>query len=97
MKKQYYVYITTNKRNTVLYTGMTNDIMRRINEHKNKSIDGFTKKYNVTKLVYFESFDTPGEAIIAEKKIKGWLRKKKIDLIKNNNPKFKDLYHEILR
>ena len=78
MKKQYYVYLATNKRNTVLYNGMNNDIIRRIYEHKNKLINGFTKKYNVTKLVYFESFDTPQEAIIYEKKIKGWLRKKKL-------------------
>ncbi|HCJ67305.1 MAG TPA: excinuclease ABC subunit C [Elusimicrobia bacterium] len=97
MKKQYYVYIATNKRNTVLYTGITNDLRRRMHEHKNKMVEGFTKKYNVNKLVYFEMFNIPEEAISAEKKIKGWLRKKKIDLIKSKNPEFNDLYDEILR
>jgi putative endonuclease len=91
MKKQYYVYIATNKKNTVLYTGITNDLSKRIYQHKNKLTKGFTEKYNVNKLVYYELFNHPQEAIMAEKKIKGWLRKKKIDLIKKNNPEFKDL------
>ncbi len=68
-----------------------------MHEHKNKMIEGFTKKYNVNKLVYFEMFNTPEEAISAEKRIKGWLRKKKIDLIKSKNSEFNDLYYEILR
>ncbi len=95
MFKQYYVYIVTNKRNTVLYTGVTNNLERRMYEHKNKVVDGFTKKYNVTKLVYFEVFNTAEESISAEKKIKGWVRRKKIKLIKSENPEFNDLY-EIL-
>ncbi len=91
MNKQYYVYIATNKRNTVIYTGITNDLNRRMYEHKNKLVKGFTKKYNIDKLIYYEVFSNPEEAIMAEKKIKGWTRKKKIDLIKENNPKFMDL------
>lgn len=91
MKRQYYVYIATNIRNNVLYTGVTNNLERRIYEHKNKLIEGFTKKYNVVKLVYYEAFGNIEEAIAAEKKIKGWRREKKINLIKSVNPQFKDL------
>jgi len=91
MRKYYYVYIATNKRNTVLYTGVTNNVERRMSQHKQKLIKGFTSKYNINKLVYSQEFNTPGEAISAEKTIKGWLRKKKIDLIKSMNPEFKDL------
>ena len=91
MSKQYYVYIATNKRNNVLYTGMTSNLAKRMYEHQNKIIDGFTKKYNISKLVYYDVFSTPIEAIITEKKIKGWLRKKKIELIIGKNPNFKDL------
>jgi len=91
MKKQYYIYIVTNKGNTVLYAGITNNLERRIFEHKNKLLKGFTSKYNVTKLVYYEVFNSPREAIAAEKKIKGWVRAKKINLIKSINPDFKDL------
>ncbi len=91
MGKSYYVYIATNNRNTVFYTGITNDLSRRIFEHKNKLVKGFTSQYNITKLVYYEVFNSPEEAIVAEKKIKGWIRKKKIDLIKNINPEFRDL------
>ena len=89
--KNYYVYIITNKRNTVLYTGITNNLEKRIFEHKNKLIKGFTSKYNVAKLVYYEIFNSPKEAIVAEKKIKGWTRQKKIDLIRSMNKKFEDL------
>jgi len=91
MKKKYYVYMAANSRDTVLYTGVTNDINRRIFEHKNKPIKGFTEKYNVDKLVYCEEFNSPEGAIAAEKRIKGWTRKKKIELIKSVNPEFKDL------
>ena len=89
--RQYYVYIATNKINTVLYTGVTNNLARRIFEHKNKLIKGFTEKYNINKLVYYQLFNSPEEAILAEKKIKGWLRQKKISLIKTINPDFEDL------
>lgn len=90
-QKQYYVYIATNKRNTVLYTGITNDLSRRMFEHKNKLARGFTKKYNIDKLIYCEVFNNPEEAIAAEKKIKGITRKKKISLIKERNPEFKEI------
>jgi len=91
MKKQYYTYIATNFKNTVLYTGVTNSLERRMYEHRNKLVIGFSSKYNINKLIYYEVFNSPEEAIIAEKKIKGWTRKKKIDLIKENNPRFEDL------
>ena len=91
MQKQYFVYIITNKLNTVLYTGVTSDIQRRIYQHKNKLVSGFTSKYNINKLVYSDSFNSPQEAISAEKKIKGWTRAKKINLITQDNPEFKDL------
>ncbi|MCK5475770.1 MAG: GIY-YIG nuclease family protein [Candidatus Pacebacteria bacterium] len=90
-QKHCYVYIVTNKRNTVLYTGITNDLNRRMYEHKNKLIKGFTSKYNIEKLIYFQEFNTAIEAITAEKKIKGWTRKKKMELIKSGNFEFKDL------
>jgi putative endonuclease len=94
MRKEYYIYIATNQRNTVLYTGITDNLERRMSEHKSKLIKGFTSKYNIDKLIYYEKFKTPIEAISAEKKIKGWLRNKKINLIKSINPKFKDLIKE---
>ena len=91
--KSYNTYILTNKNNTVLYVGVTNNLMRRIWEHKAKLIEGFTKKYNVDKLVHFESYDRPEEAIKREKQLKAGSRKKKIELIKNKNPEWKDLYN----
>ena len=90
LEKQYYVYILTNKSNT-LYTGITNDLYRRLYEHKNKLTPGFTKKYNIDKLIYYEVFDDPESAIQREKEIKGWTRKKKMELIKKVNPNFKEL------
>lgn len=94
--KQYFVYIMTNISNTVLYTGITSDLVRRVYEHKNKLVEGFTKKYNVTKLVYYEIFNDPQTAIEREKSIKNLLRVKKIALIKSMNPLFKDLYQSII-
>ncbi len=94
--KQYYTYILTNKLNSVLYTGITEDLVKRVYQHKNKLVEGFTKKYNVNKLVYFEIFNDPLNAIKREKAIKNLLRKKKIELIKNKNAGFNDLYSEIL-
>ena len=87
---QYYVYIMTNRSKT-LYTGVTNDLMRRVYEHKNKMTDGFTKKYHITKLVYYEETNDIQVAISREKQIKGWLRGKKIALIESVNPKWNDL------
>ena len=88
--KQYYVYIMTNRSRT-LYTGVTNNLRRRVFEHKHHLIDGFTKKYNITKLVYYEETNDIKEAIAREKQIKGWLRKKKIALIESINAEWKDL------
>jgi putative endonuclease len=85
----------SNKSNNVLYTGMTNNLIRRVYEHKEKIIDGFTKKYNCTKLVYYEIFNDPYNAIAREKQIKAGSRKKKIDLINAMNPKWKDLYDDL--
>ena len=89
---KYYVYILTNKNNNVLYTGVTNNLIRRIYEHKNKLINGFTKKYNVTKLVYFEEYTSIIDAIKREKQIKGGSRSKKILLINKYNNKWEDIY-----
>ena len=91
MAREYYVYIATNKYNTVFYTGVTNNIIRRMEEHKQKLVKGFTRKYNVNKLIFAEFFPTAIDAIEAEKKIKGWTRRKKINLIKSINPKFQNL------
>ncbi len=95
MSKQYYVYIMTNKNNKVLYTGITNDLKRRAYEHKEKLVDGFTKKYNVSKLIYYEIFEDPENAILREKKIKAGSRQKKLDLIDGMNKQWGDLYGEL--
>jgi putative endonuclease len=92
---QYYVYIMTNKNNTVLYTGVTNDLKRRVYEHKEKLVAGFTKKYNVSKLVYYEIFEDPENAILREKQIKAGSRQKKMDLINGMNKEWNDLYGEL--
>jgi len=78
-------------RSKTLYTGITNDLRRRVYEHRNKLINGFTKKYNITKLVYYEATDEVTSAIAREKQIKGWLRKKKIAPVESTNPQWKDL------
>ena len=88
------VYIMTNQYNTVLYTGVTSNLLRRVTEHKDKTVSGFTSKYHVTKLVHYEEYATMEEAIAREKQIKGGSRQKKIDLIKSKNPEWKDLYDE---
>jgi putative endonuclease len=92
-EKQHCVYILTNAHNTVLYTGVTNDLMRRVGEHK-AGKSGFTKRYNVTKLVYYECGDDINVAITREKQIKAGSRQKKMDLINSMNPEWKDLYEE---
>ena len=91
---QYYIYILTNINHTVLYTGVTNDLARRVFEHKKKITKGFTSKYNVNKLIYFEVFDFIDLAIRREKQIKGYSRIKKIALINKLNPEWKELYNE---
>jgi|SRR3989304_6516371 len=94
--KNYYVYILTNKNNNVLYTGFTGGLIRRIYQHKHKVHFGFTNKYNINKLVYYEVFEDPNMAIKREKTIKNLLRRKKIELIRSFNPSFKDMCKEIL-
>src|SRR5438094_8009920 len=91
MKKTYYVYITASGKNGTIYTGVTNDLMRRMYEHKMKLKDGFTKRYCVDKLVYFDETDDISAAIDRETEIKGKLRKKKIKLIEENNHEWEDL------
>ena len=85
----------TNKRNTVLYTGVTNDLKRRVYEHREKLVDGFTRKYIVTKLVYYEIFQDPENAIMREKQIKMGSRQKKIDLVNQMNKGWRDLYEQL--
>ena len=94
-EKHGFVYMLMNIGNTVIYIGVTNNLPKRIFEHKQKMIEGFSKKYNLTKLVYFEQFDQIKNAIAREKQIKAGPRKKKIDLIKTLNPTFEDLYEKI--
>ncbi len=96
MGKSYYVYILTNQYNTVLYTGVSDDLRRRIDEHKKKLVPGFTEKYNLNKLVYFEEGTDISQAIVREKQIKGGSRQKKIDLINRMNPEWRDLFEEIV-
>ena len=90
MEKKYFVYIIASPTGT-LYTGMTNDLMKRVYQHKNKLVEGFTKKYNVTRLAYYEETNDVSAAIDREKQIKGWRRSKKTDLIKSINPTWRDL------
>ena len=88
---QYYVYIITNKKNGTLYIGMSNDLERRIYEHKSMLIDGFTKKYNLDRLVYFECYQYVNDAILREKRLKKWKRQWKINLIEKDNANWNDL------
>ena len=95
MNIQNYVYIMTNRHTKVLYTGMTNDLERRVYEHKNKLIKGFSSRYNTDKLVYYDICEDIENTIRREKQIKGWLRKRKESLIESINPEWKDLSEEI--
>ena len=90
MRKSYYVYIMTNRSGT-LYTGVTSDLVRRVGQHKDKAANGFTKKYRIDRLVYYEEFPEANAAITREKEIKGWKRAKKIALIEGVNPRWRDL------
>ena len=96
MKKTYCVYIMSNA-SKMLYTGVTNDLEHRVFQHKTKEVDGFTKKYNIHRLVYFEAFGEIREAIAREKQIKGWLRAKKVALIESVNPEWRDLAPEWMK
>ena len=91
MKNAYYVYILTNKNNTTLYVGVTNDLVRRVYEHKNKLVEGFTKRYNLNKLVYFEQTSDVVSALEREKRLKAGSRKKKIELVEKENSEWLDL------
>ena len=93
--KDYYVYILASQQNTALYVGVTSDLVKRVWEHKNKIVEGFTQKYNVTRLVYYECYDDPADAILREKRLKKWNRQWKNELIEKKNPAWKDLYEEI--
>ncbi|MFI4937722.1 MAG: GIY-YIG nuclease family protein [Candidatus Berkiellales bacterium] len=92
---EYYVYLLTNKRNGTLYTGSTSDLVKRVWEHKNKVIEGFTAQYEVARLVYYEICDDINSAIERENQIKRWRRKWKLELIEKQNPHWVDLYQEI--
>ncbi|MBP3924628.1 GIY-YIG nuclease family protein [bacterium] len=96
MEKSYYVYIITNKTNNVFYIGVTSNIVKRIYEHKNNLVEGFSSRYNVHKLVYFEITEDIESAIKREKQLKNWHRDWKINLIKEKNPDFIDLYDSII-
>ena len=95
MHTESYVYLLANKHNNVLYTGVTSDLIRRVYEHKNKRVKGFTQKYNVDRLVYYEVCANIVVAIEREKQIKAWSRKKKDDLINALNPEWDDLYRSL--
>jgi putative endonuclease len=94
-QKQFYVYILANKRNGTLYIGVTSDLVKRVWEHKNHLVDGFTKKYNVDKLVYYEIHQNSVQAIGREKRLKYWKRDWKIALIEKQNPEWNDLYDDL--
>ena len=94
--KKYYVYMMTNKNNTVLYIGVTNNLVRRVYEHKKNLIEGFTKKYNCHKLVWFAETESVESAILQEKRMKKWKREYKENVINQLNPEWKDLYFEII-
>ena len=93
----YYVYILTRSRNSTFYVGVTNDLIRRVYEHKIGLADGFTKKYEIKKLVYYEYFDDIYNAISREKVIKKWKRRYKINIVESINPQWKDLYFELIK
>ncbi len=92
----FFIYILSNKPKGVLYIGMTNNLIKRVYEHKQKTIEGFTKRYNVTKLVYIEEYSHPNQAIAREKQLKNWHREWKINLIESINPTWEDLYDSVI-
>jgi putative endonuclease len=95
MSEQFYVYILSSRKHGTLYIGVTNNVIRRVHEHQLKVVRGFTKRYNVHKLVYFEIFDDPLSAITREKQLKKWHREWKIQLIEGKNPEWIDLSHTL--
>ncbi|MBO5223101.1 MAG: GIY-YIG nuclease family protein [Clostridia bacterium] len=97
MYMNYYVYLITNKSNSVFYIGITNNLVRRIYEHKGKFVEGFSRRYNLEKLIYYEVYNSPEDAIAREKQLKNWRRDKKLDLIIKINTEFNDLYDDIVK
>jgi putative endonuclease len=95
VEKEFFVYVLASDRNGTLYIGVTSDLIRRIHEHKNDVVDGFTKTYGVHRLVHFEIFSTAETAIQREKNLKHWIRQWKVELIEKSNPTWRDLYDEI--
>lgn len=95
--KDYFVYILASKKNGTLYIGMTNDLIKRVYEHKNNLVEGFTKKYFVHNLVYYEGYNDVYSAIAREKRLKKWKRQWKINLIEKSNPQWQDLYPQLSR
>lgn len=95
MSKNYYVYLLANKKNGTLYIGSTDNLVKRVWQHKNKVIKGFTEKYDVNMLVYFETTENAYSGATRERQLKKWKREWKIQLIEENNPEWKDLYQEI--
>jgi len=93
---QAYVYILASKRNGTLYVGMTTDLIKRVWEHKNNAVRGFTSRYQVYRLVYYEVIEDLDEAVLRERRIKKWLRRWKLELIEKNNPYWKDLYYDLV-
>ena len=92
---QYFVYMLASKRNGTLYIGVTNNLLERVNQHKNNLVDGFTKKYDVHNLVYYEAYKNINDAITREKCVKKWKRKWKLELIESFNPNWEDLYYTL--
>ncbi|KAA3635162.1 MAG: GIY-YIG nuclease family protein [Calditrichaeota bacterium] len=95
MLKTYFVYILASKKNGTLYIGVTNDLKRRVSEHKNKLVKGFTSQYNIDKLIYYEMTENISAAIVREKQLKKWKRSYKLALIEENNPMWEDLYSSL--
>ena len=97
MQRNYFVYILASKRNGTLYVGITNDVIRRVDEHKRDMIAGFTKKYAVHTLVFYETFENPTDAIAYEKRLKRWRREWKVKLIEDRNPTWRDLFADFTK
>jgi len=96
MNRQFCIYIMTNKHNKTIYTGVTGNLIGRVDQHRTGKIGGFTRKYNLNKLVYYEVYEDPESAILREKQIKSWNRKRKDDLINALNPQWRDLYSDLV-
>jgi putative endonuclease len=97
MQHQYFVYILSSRRNGTLYVGVTNNLIKRVYEHKQDCVEGFTKKYQIHTLVHYEVYEDIREAILREKRLKEWKRKWKLELIETSNPDWKDLYSDLIR